>query len=160
MGVLLLGSAGIIFGQQPSTWQPEVRRALPAEEQAPTPAPPRAIPVARPWRLHVPRRRGRSHTKSWMERVQPPPRPSPTLRKRSSSPSSSPASDVSSASSSSASDPRPHSSPEATPRRKPSCGGTYRLPAARPHRGSQQSAASRNHTSSQPSPELENGDIR
>ena len=47
VGVLLLGSAGMTFGQQPPSWQPEVRRAIPAEESASTPAPPRAIPVAR-----------------------------------------------------------------------------------------------------------------
>ena len=37
VGVFLLGSAGIIFGQQPQFWQPEVRRALPVEKPSPTP---------------------------------------------------------------------------------------------------------------------------
>ena len=37
VGVFLLGSAGIIFGQQQQFWQPEVRRALPVEKPSPTP---------------------------------------------------------------------------------------------------------------------------
>ncbi len=37
VGVLLLGSAGMIFGQQQQFWQPEVRRAIPVEKPTPTP---------------------------------------------------------------------------------------------------------------------------
>ena len=46
IGVILLGSAGMIFGQQQQFWQPEVRRAIPVEKPTPTPGQvPRAIPV-------------------------------------------------------------------------------------------------------------------
>ena len=37
VGVCLLGSAGMIFGQQQQFWQPEVRRAIPVEKPTPTP---------------------------------------------------------------------------------------------------------------------------
>ena len=48
VGVILLGSAGVIFGQQ-QLWQPEIRRALPVEKPSPTPVQaPRAIPVQTP----------------------------------------------------------------------------------------------------------------
>ena len=48
IGVLLLGSAGMMFGQQQQFWQPEVRRAVPVEKPTPTPGQaPKALPVER-----------------------------------------------------------------------------------------------------------------
>ncbi len=88
VGVILLGSAGVIFGQQ-QLWQPEIRRALPVEKPSPTPvqAPraipvpiPRAIPVERP--VSTPRSTPPPayQNPAWMERVQPSPTPPATPR--------------------------------------------------------------------------------
>ena len=73
IGVCLLGSAGMIFGQQQPFWQPEVRRAIPIEK--PTPAPehvPKAIPVEKP--MPTPRSappKAPYPNPAWMQRVQP-----------------------------------------------------------------------------------------
>ena len=82
VGVFLLGSAGIIFGQQQQFWQPEVRRALPVEKPSPTPMQaPRAIPVARPVATpHSPPPAVPHENPAWMERVQPSPSPVATPR--------------------------------------------------------------------------------
>ena len=82
VGVILLGSAGIIFGQQPQFWQPEVRRALPVEKPSPSPVPaPRAIPVAKPVATPLSSPPPDPfQNPAWMERVQPSPSPLATPR--------------------------------------------------------------------------------
>ncbi len=82
VGVFLLGSAGIIFGQQQPFWEPEVRRALPVEKPSPTPIQaPRAIPVARPVATPQSPPPAVAHENpAWMGRVQPSPSPMATPR--------------------------------------------------------------------------------
>jgi len=77
IGVFLLGSVGIIFGQQQPFWQPEVRRALPVEKPAPTPVQARkAIPVARPVATPLsPPPKDPYENPAWMQHVQPSPSP-------------------------------------------------------------------------------------
>ena len=144
VGVFLLGSAGIIFGQQQQFWQPEVRRALPVEEAAPTPAPPRAIPVARP--IATPRspppQAEPYQNPGWMERVQPSPSPSATPRPQTSPPRPQSRSSVAPTT------PPPTAKPPTTP---PPAGKPLTRPSPPP-------AATT--PVPQPSPELESGDIR
>jgi TolA-binding protein len=95
IGVLILGSAGMMFGQQ-QFWQPEVRRAVPVEKPTPTPGKvPKALPVERalPVEKALPVERALPVEKpvqtpqpappkapsypnpAWMKRVQPTPSP-------------------------------------------------------------------------------------
>ena len=80
IGVLLLGSAGIIFGQQQQFWQPEVRRAIPVEKPTPTPKEVRkAIAVEKP--VPTPQStppKASYPNPAWMQRVQPSPPPAST----------------------------------------------------------------------------------
>ena len=77
IGVFLLGSAGMIFGQQQQFWQPEVRRAIPVEKPTPTPGQvPKAIPVTKP--VPTPQSappKASYPNPAWMQRVQPSPPP-------------------------------------------------------------------------------------
>src|SRR5882724_10298081 len=77
IGVFLLGSAGIIFGQQQQFWQPEVRKAIPVEKPTPTPGQvPKAIPVEKP--MPTPQSappKAPYPNPAWMQRVQPSPSP-------------------------------------------------------------------------------------
>jgi TolA-binding protein len=78
IGVLLLGSAGMMFGQQQQFWQPEVRRAVPVEKPTPTPERvPKAIPVEKPVQTPqpAPRQAPSYQNPAWMKRVQPSPSP-------------------------------------------------------------------------------------
>jgi TolA-binding protein len=84
IGVLLLGSAGMMFGQQQQFWQPEVRRAVPVEKPTPTPERvPKAIPVEKALPVEKPvqtpqaaRSKAPSYPNpAWMKRVQPSPSP-------------------------------------------------------------------------------------
>ena len=72
IGVFLLGSAGMIFGQQQQFWLPEVRKAIPVEKPTPTPEQiPKAIPVEKPDRK--PAAKDSYQNPAWMERIQPSP---------------------------------------------------------------------------------------
>ena len=76
IGVFLLGSAGMIFGQQQQFWLPEVRKAIPVEKPTPTPGQiPKAIPVEKPDRK--PAAKDSYQNPAWMERIQPSPAPTP-----------------------------------------------------------------------------------
>jgi TolA-binding protein len=86
IGVFLLGSAGMMFGQQQPFWQPEVRRAIPVEKPTPTPEKdvpkalpveaPRAIPVEKPQPPPQSVPQGTSYQNpAWMQRVKPSPTP-------------------------------------------------------------------------------------
>ena len=80
IAVFLLGSAGLIFGQQQQFWQPEVRKAIPVERPSPTPEQvPKAIPVAKP--VPTPQSappKASYPNPTWMQRVQPSPPPAST----------------------------------------------------------------------------------
>ncbi len=82
IGVFLLGSAGMIFGQQQQFWQPEVRRAIPVEKSTPTPEEvPKAIPVGKPVPTpQSPPPKASYPNPAWMKRVQPSPPPVSTPR--------------------------------------------------------------------------------
>lgn len=76
IGVFLLGSAGMIFGQQQQFWQPEVRRAIPIEKPTPTPEQvPKAIPVERPAPAPQSAPANAYPNPAWMQRMQPSPSP-------------------------------------------------------------------------------------